>query len=432
MKAMQTPTAHPFRRAAWVLCALLVATTAHAQVRVPGVNLPSLPVPSLPPVGQALQGPLQELRGVTGRELARRYPNAVELDPAGEPVRRGELLWLSPSAPALASARAEGFVLLRELDLGELGIRQLVMRPPPGFAAAQAVQRLRELDPQSDVDFNHLYSRSGETPTANGAIALPFPNAGTALRVGLIDSGLARSHPALKRASIKPWGCEGRDVASDHGTAIASLLVGRDRAFKGVQPGAALYAADVYCGEPSGGAAEDVARALAWLVKERVPVINVSLVGPPNRLLERACAAVLQRGHLIVAAVGNDGPAAAPLYPAAYPGVVGVTGITTARRALPEAAQGPHVMFAAPGANVAVAHGDSGYANARGTSYAAPFVAGLLAQALREPDAKAAAAALAQLARSATDLGDTGRDAVYGHGVVGEEARTSPDRVGTR
>ena len=48
-----------------------------------------------------------------------------------------------------------------------------------------------------------------------------------------------------------------------------------------------------------------------------------------------------------MAAVGNDGPAAPPLYPAAYAGVVGVSGITPARRALPEAAQGPQVMFTA-------------------------------------------------------------------------------------
>ena len=56
-------------------------------------------------------------------------------------------------------------------------------------------------------------------------------------------------------------------------------------------------------------------------------MINVSLVGPRNALLERVVASLVSRGHLIVAAVGNDGPAAPPLYPAAYDGVVGVTAV---------------------------------------------------------------------------------------------------------
>jgi len=229
---------------------------------------------------------------------------------------------------------------------------------------------------------------------------------------------------------VRRWGCEGREVASDHGTAVASLLVGRDgRAFAGAAPGAALHAADVYCGHPAGGAADEVARALAWMARERVAVVNVSLVGPPNRLLERAVAALLRHGHVIVAAVGNDGPAAPPLYPASYPGVVGVSGVTPARQALPEAAQGPQVMFAAPGTGIAAAKAGGGYADARGTSFAAPFVAALLAQALPEPDPQAAAAALARVAAGALDLGAPGRDPVFGIGLVGESLRVAADRL---
>jgi len=81
-----------------------------------------------------------------------------------------------------------------------------------------------------------------------------------------------------------------------------------------------------------------------------------------------------RKGHLIVAAVGNDGRRTAAV-PASYAGVVGVTGVTVERRALPEAAQGPQVMFAAPGAELAVARPGGGYVVARGTSFAAPLVA---------------------------------------------------------
>src|SRR5256885_5630000 len=49
---------------------------------------------------------------------------------------------------------------------------------------------------------------------------------------------------------------------------------------------------------------------------------------------------VLARGHLVVAAVGNDGPAAPPLYPAAWPGVVGVTAVDARQQVLGEALRG--------------------------------------------------------------------------------------------
>jgi len=198
-------------------------------------------------------------------------------------------------------------------------------------------------------------------------------------------------------------------------------------------PGATLYAADVYCGQPVGGSAERVAQALAWMARERVPVVNVSLVGPTNRLLEQAVHALAGRGQLVVAAVGNDGPAAPPLYPAAYPDAVGVTGVTSRRRVLPEAAQGPQVQFAAPGADLAVAgSSDGGYGTARGTSFAAPVVAGLLAAQLISPDPGAARAAVQALARQAMDLGASGRDPVFGWGLVGETLRTAPERVQAR
>lgn len=73
--------------------------------------------------------------------------------------------------------------------------------------------------------------------------------------------------------------------------------------------------------------------------------------------------------------MGYDGPAAPPLYPAAYPGVVGVTALDARRRVIFEAERGPQVMFAAPGADIPAANSSDGFANVRATSFAAPLVA---------------------------------------------------------
>jgi len=207
---------------------------------------------------------------------------------------------------------------------------------------------------------------------------------------------------------------------------VASLLAGSAGNFRGAAPQAELFAADVYCGSPAGGAVDRLAAALGWMARERVAVINVSLVGPRNALLERVVASLVDRGFLIVAAVGNDGPAAAPLYPAAYDGVMGVTAVDARHRVLIEACRGKHLDLAAPGADMSAATiGQAGqadtFASVRGTSFAAPIVAGLLARALAQPDPAARDRAVAALTGIAEDLGPRGRDDIYGAGLVGAE-----------
>jgi subtilisin family serine protease len=135
---------------------------------------------------------------------------------------------------------------------------------------------------------------------------------------------------------------------------------------------------------------------------------------------------MVRRGHLLVAAVGNDGPAAPPLYPASYPGVVGVSAVDGRGRILPEAARGPQVLFAAPGSNmVSAALGAPPYRPVRGTSFAAPIVAAMLAGGLARPDPAAARAAIAALAHRAGDGKTLSNE--RGYGVVGESFRADPN-----
>ena len=397
------------------------AFSVQPAVNTPSVSGGSVRLPGLD-VSDSMRGlvPLQLLRATTVRELLRRHADVLEADPMGEPIRRQELLWVSPASALLQSALALGFSVLREQNLPELNLRDVVMRPPAGMSTAQALAELRALGPDVEVDFNHVYTRSGDAAAGHAPAVREVPV--STRRVGLVDGGVDRQHAALRGAAWHLWGCDGVSHPSAHGTAVASLLVGRDTAFAGAAPGSALYTADIYCGQPAGGAAEAIVSALAWMARENVAVVNISLVGPPNLLLERAVQAMVRKGYLLVAAVGNDGPAAPPLYPSAYAGVVGVTGVSHEQHVLPEAAQGPHVMFAALGAGVAVAVPGGGYTLARGTSFAAPRVARLLAQSMAAPNVEAASTAVARLAASALDLGTPGRDPVFGFGLVEAES----------
>jgi hypothetical protein len=398
----------------WTVIGITGVNLAQAQLRLPGVPLPPLPQP-VQALGQTADNSLtglSDLRHLQISRLLRANPHALAADPHGNPIVRDELLAFSPSEKAMNGALALGFRVVREQNIQDLEVHLVVLQPPSAWGLLKALRRLRESDPSGTYDFNHIYLGSGgspappATPTPVGAVA-----AVPVSRVGLIDSGIDPSHPVFRDTQIHAWGCANHPMASVHGTAVASLLVGQ---------GSELYAADVYCGQPTGGAADALAAAFAWLAQQRVAVINVSLVGPDNAALAQIVRALSSRGYLLVAAVGNDGPAAPPLYPASYPGVVGVTAVDAHRRVLIEAARGKQVTFAARGADMVAADNGGKYSAVRGTSFAAPIVAALLAQGLAAPEPHASETAVQELARHAIDLGPPGRDLTYGYGLVGE------------
>ena len=444
----------------YILSMTMAAAGATAQVRLPAVPLPGLPQQSLQQTLDQAQAQsldrLSDLRHLEIGRLIRANTRVIDADPNGEPVVRDEILALGPADAALDHARSLGFTVDREQSIGALNIRLVVLRAPPGMSTKKALRTLRQADPGGNYDYNHIYSgggallagaakavsaagTAGATQTASaaetaGAAAHDAPASSPSAvgplqaraRIGLLDSGVDATHPVFRESVLHAWGCGNHSVPAAHGTAVASLLIGHSEVFHGVRPDAELYAADVFCGRPTGGAVDALVAAFGWLVQEKVAVINVSLVGPKNAMLERVIGDLINGGYVVVAAVGNDGPAAPPLYPASYPHVVGVTAVDAHNHVLVEAARGPQVMFASPGADLAAAGTEHAYAAVRGTSFAAPFVAALLASGLAAPSSADATAAIEALAKTAIDLGPPGRDLTYGFGLVGADLRIDP------
>jgi len=393
--------------------AAVLAGSAGAQL-LPGVGLPALPPVGLPTRDLPVAGPvlqnilaqpgaseavtptlnsvsglperlaeappatLLELRQLRLRELIRQYPRELENDGNGQPVRRGVLVVVDPDPASIQKAVRAGFGVIADDRDPELGIHSVTLSAPRNLSTRQALKRLHSVAPALQADFDHLYEPAGGAllPVA-GALAASA-GAGSGPRIGIVDGGVA-SHPSMGGASIEQNGFAGRPQPTGHGTAVASLIVGNQGPFQGAARGASLFVADVYGGSRAAGSASSIVRALSWLASKRPQVINISLVGPQNRLVQRAVQALRARGIGIVAAVGNDGPAAPPQYPASYPGVVAVTGVDARGRALPEAGKAGHLDFAAPGADMAAALPGQGYAKVRGTSFAAPLATARLA-----------------------------------------------------
>jgi len=410
------------RAIAFILAGFLAqaASAQLPQVQLPPVSVPGVQVPALPDATRAIGGTVRELAGaraLRAERMLREHRAELDRDPRGDLVVRAEVVAIDITPAALVRALDAKFLVRRTQDLPDLAVKITVLQTPEGMSATRGLKRLRKLDPEGSYDYNHLYLDSGEgvATLIAASSGVAAPTATPTHRAGLIDGGVDSAHEALAGYRVNRFGCEGRTVPSVHGTAVAALLVSKNSIGE-------LFAADVYCEEPTGGSVDAVAAAFGWMVRERVGVINVSLVGPRNALLERVVKTLVARGHLIVAAVGNDGPAAPPLYPAAFDGVVGVTAVDENHRVLVEACRGKHVDFAALGVSRSAAVGTAnGYGDVRGTSFAAPIVT-ILLSSLSTPDPLVRQQLLDQISGAANDLGKPGRDNVYGVGQVGPTA----------
>ena len=371
---------------------------------------------------------LADLRRERLRQLVRSNRDVLEADPQDNPVRRGELLALDLPAAALAQLTAQGFAVVRREGGGAGGGgaggggaggggagEVTILRPPAKLKLEKALAALRAAAPGIVADYNHVYEPAGAALQAAPGAAMIAASAGSTgnASIGMIDGGVA-AHPALAGARIEQRGFAGAVKATGHGTAVASLLVGDAAGFRGAARGARLLVADVYGGAAGNGSAQAIAQALDWLGGRGAQVINISLVGPPNLLMARSIAAIQAKGIVVVAAVGNDGPAAPPMYPASYPQVVAVTAVDAKARPLIEAGRAVHTDFAAPGADMAAALIGGGYTPVRGTSFAAPLVAARLAAHPASPLVAVAAEARA-----------TGNKRI-GMGIVCETCRNDP------
>ena len=328
-------------------------------------------------VAEAGAPTLLELRRLRLQELIRSNRATVEADSNGLPVRRGIVAVIDPDPIGLQRALAAGFRVSGDDRDPALAMRVVSLVAPRGMSARDGLKLLHKLAPELQADFDHLFEPAGGGLLPIAAALAAAQGSSNGPSIGMIDGGVA-SHPSLGHASIEQNGFAGSPQPTGHGTAVASLLVGNQGPFRGAATNARLFVADVYGGNRAAGSATSIVRALGWLAGHHPQVINISLVGPPNRQVERAIQIVESRGIQVVAAVGNDGPAAPPQYPASYPGVVAVTAVDASGRALPEAGKPSHLDFAAPGADMAAALPGNGYTRVRGTSFAAPLAAARL------------------------------------------------------
>ncbi len=157
-------------------------------------------------------------------------------------------------------------------------------------------------------------------------------------------------------------------------------------------------------------------RAIDVLVARQVSVINMSLSGPENGVLAKAIQRVDHKGIDMIAAAGNGGPGAKAAFPAAYDQVIAVTAVDRQKKPYRRANRGDYIDLAAPGVGVWAAASIEGTRPKTGTSFAAPFVTA--AAALAKSRGVAIDDIAGVLTKDAEDLGEPGKDPIFGWGLL--------------
>ena len=325
-------------------------------------------------------------------------------DAAGSATRRGI---------ATALARSNGLVLMTDWPLPIVGVDCYVMDVPLPLQAAEVAARLARDPRVAWAQAMNVFRPLGhddplfdQQPAAREwhLNELHATTTGQGIRVAIIDSSVQLDHPDLagQVAFNANFIGDPGDPPESHGTAVAGIVAARADnhvGIAGIAPRARLLAlracrqatvVDTLCTTLS------LALALHAAIDRGSQVINLSLSGPPDRLIDRLVKAALERGIGVVAAADRTLPKGG--YPAALPGVIAV--VDEAGGATPAG------MVAAPGTDVPTTAAGSRWAVVSGASFAAAHVSGLLALML---EARGKAKAGAAPARAGLVLQGDGR-----------------------
>lgn len=239
-------------------------------------------------------------------------------------------------------------------------------------------QPLNEFETQAaPAGYNDPYVALQTGFSAIDAAGAQRASRGDGVTVAVIDTALDVRHPDLQGRTAASRDFAGREAepAERHGTEVAGIIAAAANngiGIVGVAPGVRVLPLRACWGGGPGQPARcnsfTLARALAAALAEGPDVINLSLAGPRDPLLEKLLAQALARGTVVVGAVPPGGGRES--FPSALAGVLAV--------AAEDAPAMPGVL-AAPGRRVLTLAPGGGYEYASGSSMAAAHVSGVVA-----------------------------------------------------
>ncbi len=247
---------------------------------------------------------------------------------------------------------------------------------------------------------------------------------GSGVIVAVLDSGVDRTHPdlagrLLPTTDLVEDGLDGDPFG--HGTRVAGIIAGvmDGSGIAGVASDVRILPIRVLAADGEGDQ-NRTARAIRAAVAAGAAVINLSLSSQTESPAQaEAIRYAIAEGVTVVAAAGNRRQEGSPtVYPAAYPGVLGVSSVGRGLRASTFASRGEFIDLVAPGEGVVTTEAGGGWGREDGTSIAAAFVSAATALVRAANPTLSRSQVEELLLSSARDLGSKGRDDAYGHGLI--------------
>jgi len=255
---------------------------------------------------------------------------------------------------------------------------------------------------------------------------------GSGVIVAVLDSGVNSSHPDLSGKIIEGWNyVDNNDDVMDedgHGTMVAGIIAAMANnsiGIAGVASNVSIMPLKVL--SSSGGSWTDLDKAILKAAHSGARIITMSLGGEysrPSMAIEAAINHAYQDGCLLVAAAGNDNNSE-PFYPAACENVIAVAAIDQVSIKAAFSNYGEYIDFCAPGVNILTTSKDGNYVYGSGTSFAAPFVTGVICLMVSQYPQLTNEQVITTLRAEAEDLGEMGWDQYYGWGLVNAYAACS-------
>ena len=253
-------------------------------------------------------------------------------------------------------------------------------------------------------------------------------NKGTGIRVCVVDTGIDYTHPDLNDNYVTGWDFVNGDAFpfddNGHGTHVSGTIAAElnGEGVVGVAPEADLIVAKVLNSAGSGSYSNVIA-GINWCASNSAKVISMSLGGSSGSdALKTAVDTAYGKDILVVAAAGNSGNKAGKNdsvgYPAKYDSVIAVAATDANNKRASWSSTGPKVEISAPGVSIKSTLLGGGYTTMSGTSMATPHVSGVAALMWKDDGSLSSAQVRNILDSTALELGASGRDNLYGYGLV--------------
>ncbi len=371
------------------------------------IDLPVIPLPpgsGMPPIGETRFSPdevmLQTASSVTPQQIAR-------------------------------IAERFGLTLLAQQTITMLGRSVYTFRIANGRSVREVIRVVEAAG--FNVQPNYTYDLTQDQNDPNADLGDPAQyivkkfhladahriSKGDNVVIAVIDSEIDSTQPDLVGRVTDRFdaGC-GASSPDAHGTGMAGAIASHVRLL-GVAPHANIIAICAFggAGQPKATSTK-ILKGLDYAIQHGARIVNMSFAGPRDRALAQALQIAREKGILVIAAAGNNGPKSPPLYPGADRNVMAVTATDENDRLFNGANQGKYVTVAAPGVNILVPAPAGGMQFTTGTSVATANVSGVAALLLAYKPSLKPEEIRAILVTTALHLGAGGINPQFGAGLV--------------